>query len=156
MALEYLPILAKRAAPNPPRKLRRPTKATWHPLDRPLSELRVSMITSAAIREPHQRPFPHLGDTSHRRISSAPSGDKLYIDHRSPVGSDARKDPAVVFPRRALYALAQTGVIGSVAPYHFAIYGGVSDHEKIENELAPALARQLTRAHVNLAVMVPY
>lgn len=156
MALDYLPILAKRAAPKPPRKLRRPTKAGWHPLSRPLSEMRVSMITSAAIREQHQRPFPHLGDTSHRRISSDPIAHEVCIDHRSPVGTDARRDPAIVFPRSALQALARKGFIGSVAPHHFSIYGGSPDHEQIEGQLAPALARQLARAKVDLAIMIPY
>lgn len=156
MPLDYLPILAERAAPNPPRKLRRPTKTSWQPVDRPLKEMRVSMITSAAIREMPQRPFPQMGDTSHRRIASDPAGEELCLDHRSPVGKDARKDPEVVFPRRALWALAEKGIIGSIAPYHFAIYGGVSDHERIERALAPALARQLVRMRVNLALMVPY
>ena len=118
--------------------------------------MRVSMITSAAIREHHQRPFPRVADTSYRRISSDPSGDELCIDHRSPVGSDARKDSEVVFPRRALRALAEKGFIGSVAPFHFSIYGGAKDHQKIETDLAPALARQLARARVDLAIMVPY
>lgn len=154
--MDYLPILAQRAAPNPPRKLRRPAKTVWHPLDRPLDEMRVSMITSAALREQKQRAFPHLGDTSHRRIPANPSQGVLCIDHRSPVGSDARKDPEIVFPRQALWTLAQRGVVGSVAPYHFSIYGGVSDHQKIEGELAPALARQLARARVDLALLVPY
>jgi len=156
VALDYLPILAERAAPNRPRKLRRAKKVAWHPLSRPLSEMRVSLITSAAIREPGQRPFPHLGDTSHRRISSDPAEGELCIDHRSPVGADARKDLEIVFPRRALQTLALKGLVGSVARDHFSIYGGGSDHEAIEGQLAPALARLLVRAHVDLAVMIPY
>lgn len=120
MPLDYLPILAERAALGPPRKLRRAPKAAWQPLDRPLNEMRVSLITSAAIRQSDQRPFSTMGDASHCRITSDPTGAELCIDHRSPVGADARRDPAVVFPRRALLELARKGVIGSVAPGHFS------------------------------------
>ena len=66
MALHYLPILAKRAAPKPPRGLKRITKPAWRPLSLPLQEMPVALITSGAIREASQRPFPRLGDASYR------------------------------------------------------------------------------------------
>ena len=155
MALDYLPILAEHAAPAPPRKLRRSPKIAWQPLARPLNEMRVSLVTSAAIRQTNQRPFPTLGDAGHRRIGSDPAVE-LCVDHRSPVGADARRDPEVVFPRRALLGLAQKGVIARVAPGHFSIYGGITDHEGVTQRLAPELARKLTAMRVDLAVMVPY
>ena len=155
MALNYLPILAQRAAPGPPRKLRRTPKIAWQPLAKPLREMRVSLLTSAAIRQTKQRTFPTLGDASYRRIVSDPEVE-LCVDHRSPVGADARRDAEVVLPRRALRELAQKGVIGSVARAHFSIYGGITDHEAITERLAPELASKLRAMHVDLAVMVPY
>ena len=155
MALDYLPILARRAAPNPPRKLQRITKPAWCPLSLPLHEMRVALITSGAIREASQPPFPHLGDASYRRISSDPAVTDLRVDHRSPFGIAARKDPETVFPRQALWALADQGRIGSVAPFHFSIYGGIRLYRAIEEKLAPALTHQLGRGGVDLAVFAP-
>ena len=156
MPLDYLPILAERAAPEPPRKLRRSPKIAWQPLARPLNEMRVSLVTSAAIRQANQRPFPTLGDAGHRRITADPDGAEICIDHRSPVGADARRDAEVVFPRQALQELARTGVIARVAPGHFSIYGGITDHRGVTDQLAPTLARKLAAMRVDLAVMAPY
>ena len=155
MALDYLPILAQNAAPRPPRKLYRAPRIGWQPLARPLNEMRVSLVTSAAIRQTKQRAFTAGGDASHRRIAADPDVE-VTVDHHSPVGADVRRDAEVVFPRRTLQQLARTGVIGSVARTHFSIYGGISDHAAITEELAPELARRLAAMRVDLALMVPY
>ena len=155
MALEYLPILAEHAAPRPPRKLYRAPRIGWLPLGPPLNGMRVSLVTSAAIRQTNQRAFTTGGDTSHRRIAADPDV-VVAVDHHSPVGADVRRDAEVVFPRRALQELARKGVIGSVAPAHFSIYGGISDHAAITERLAPDLARRLAAMRVDLALMVPY
>jgi hypothetical protein len=34
--------------------------------------------------------------------------------------------------------------------------GGVREHKRIENELAPAIAEKLLAAQVDLALLVPY
>jgi len=156
MPLDYLSIIARRRTPEPPRELKRIEKPAWHPLSRPLHEMRVALITSGAIREGSQRPFPRLGDASYRRISSDPAVTNLHVDHRSPFGTAARKDPETVFPRRALRALADQGLIGGVVPFHFSIYGGIRLYREIEEKLAPVLARQLARERVHLAVFLPY
>ena len=156
ISLEYLPILARRIAPEPPRTLNRIEKLAWHPLLRPVRELCVALITTGAIREGSQGPFPRLGDASYRRISSDPAVTDLYVDHRSPFGSATRKDPEVVFPRRALRELADQGLIGGLPSFHFSTYGGVRLYREIEEELTPALVREMKREHVDLAVFVPY
>ncbi len=155
MAMEYRPILAERSAPKPPRKLRRAPRIAWQPLAKPLNEMRVGLVTSAAIRETRQRAFTAGGDTSHRRIAADPNV-AVTVDHHSPVGRHVRMDAEVAFPRRALQELAANGVVGSVAPGHFSIYGGVSDHDAVNGKLAPELARKLASMRVDLALMVPY
>ena len=156
MPLDYLPILARRRAPGPPRKLRRIEKPAWHLLSKPVREMCVALITSAAIREKNQQPFPRSRDASYRKVRSDPAVAELHIDHRSPFGTAARKDPETVFPRRALKTAADQGLIGSVAPFHFSIYGGIERYREIEQALAPALAGQLAKAHVDLVVVIPY
>ncbi len=156
MFLKYLPILAKKSAPKPPRELRPITKPAWHPLSRPLSEARVALITSGAIRERSQTPFPPLGDASYRPISPDPAFTDLQIDHRTRFGVPARQDPEVAFPRLALQTLAEQGQIGGVAEYHYSIYGGIRDYDGIEDCLAPVLAKQLAEGGADLAVFLPF
>jgi hypothetical protein len=67
-----------------------------------------------------------------------------------------KQDPEIVFPRTALSTLAKRGVIGSLSAFYFSFMGGVREHKKIENELAPALANELAIAQVDLALLVPY
>ena len=156
MPLDYLPILARRRAPDPPRKLKHVEKPAWRPLSKPLREMCVALITSAAIREESQKPFPRSRDASYRKIRSDSAVSELRVDHRSPFRSAARKDPETVLPIKALKTAADQGFIGSVAPFHFSIYGGIQLYREIEENLVPALAGHLARARVDLAVLIPY
>jgi len=47
-------------------------------------------------------------------------------------------------------------VVGSLSPLHFSFMGGLRQHNKIENELAPAIAEELKKCEVDLALLVPY
>lgn len=63
------------------------------------------------------------------------------------------KDWNVVFPLDRLHELAQDGVIGSVAAFHYA-FMGATDPSHME-AAAHALARLLTQDHVNAVCLVP-
>jgi 6,7-dimethyl-8-ribityllumazine synthase len=78
------------------------------------------------------------------------------MDHKSPLGTYPRRDPEVVFPRAALKALAERGVIDSVAATHFSFSGATRNHHGVENDLARGLAGQLMQQAVNLAVLIPF
>ena len=93
---------------------------------------------------------------TYRRVPSDPNNGKIVIDHHSGIGTVPKQDPEIVFPRTALAALAQSGAIGAIAPFHFSFMGGVRAHQQIENELAPALAAELEKSKVDLALLVPY
>lgn len=153
--LDYLPIMAQSSAPKPPRVLVSPTNVAWCPIVRPPDQSRVALVTSAALRLADQPPFSD-DDLSYRLIPSDPVAGELVIDHRSRIGTVPRRDPEIVFPRSSLAALARRGVVGSVSPVHVAFTGGTRRHKEVKGELAPAIARELTRAGVNLALLVPY
>ncbi len=138
-----------------PRKLVQPARLAWHPAVRSPSLSRIALLTSAAIRRAGQPNYTPPDDASYRIIPADPAVADLEIDHRSLVGVDAHRDPEIVFPRTALAALANQGV-GSVAPNHFSFVGGIRLHRELEEELAPALSRELAQAGVELAVLVPY
>jgi D-proline reductase (dithiol) PrdB len=156
MPFQYLPVMAQNSAPKPPRVLVSPSKPAWCPVKKPLSESRVALLSSAALRLAHQEPFIPREDFSYRRVPSEPSAGEIVIDHHSGIGRVPKQDPEIVFPRTALANLQMRGVIGSLAPFHFSFMGGLRDHGKIENELATAMANELKQVQVDLALLVPY
>ena len=156
MPFEYLPIMAQNAAPKPPRVLVSPSKPAWCPIQKPVNRSRIALLSSAALRLPHQEPFIPREDLSYRRVPSDPGAGKLIIDHHSGIGRVPKQDPEIVFPRTALAKLAAEGEIGGVAPFHFSFMGGIRQPHKIEHELAPAITDELKQAEVDLALLVPY
>lgn len=156
MPFEYLPIMAQNSAPRPPRVLVSPSKPAWCPVKKPVSQSRIALLSSAALRLAYQKPFMPREDLSYRRVPSDPDAGELVIDHHSAIGRVPRLDPEIIFPRTALARLAARGEVGGIAPFHFSFMGGIRQPQKIENELAPAIAEDLKQARVDLALLVPY
>ena len=156
MPFEYLPVMAQNSAPRPPRVLAAPSSRAWQPVTIAVRESRVALLSSAALRLADQEPFIPREDLSYRRVPSDPRSGTVVIDHHSGIGTVPKRDPEIVFPRAALAALASNGTIGALAPVHYSFMGGVREHERIESELAPALADELAKARVDLALLVPY
>ena len=156
MPLEYLPIMAQNSAPKPPRELVSPSKPMWCPPKKPVSESRVALLSSAALRLAHQQPFVPREDLSYRRIASNPKAGEIVIDHHSGIGRVPKEAPEIVFPRTALAELVDERIVGMLSPFHFSFMGGVRRQREIEDDLAPALAQELEDAEVDLALLVPY
>lgn len=156
MPVEYLPIMAQSAGPNSPRVLVSPSQPAWCPLTKPLKRSRVALLSSAALRLKRQKSFSSREDLTYRSIPSDPDAGDLVIDHPSKIGTVPRQDPEIVFPRTALAALVNKQVVGSLSPFHVSFKGGTRQHFEIENELGPALARELKQAGVEVALLVPY
>ena len=156
MPFQYLPVMAQNSAPKPPRVLVAPTRPGWCPISKPLSQSRVALLSSAALRLAHQEPFIPREDFNYRRVPSDPSAGEIIIDHHSGIGRVPKQDPEIVFPRTALANLQRRGMVGSLAPFHFSFMGGLRDHGKIENELATSITNDLKQAQVDLALLVPY
>lgn len=156
MPFEYLPIMARNSAPKPPRVLASPSKPAWCPIKKAVSEMRVALLSSAALRLENQEPFIPREDLSYRRVPSDPGAGAIIIDHHSEIGRVPKQDPDIVFPRTALANLAARGVVGKISPLHYSFMGGLRQHQAVENELALALAGELAQIQVDLALLVPY
>ena len=156
MALEYLPIMAQSSAPKPPRILASPSKPAWSQPSKTVSESRVALLTSAALRLNRQEPFAPSEDLTYRLIPSDSKASEIVIDHHSRIGPVPRQNPEIVFPMAALASLAKKQIMGSLSPVHVSFMGGIRRHQEVESELAPAIVRELKQAGVDLALLVPY
>ncbi|HSK30283.1 MAG TPA: hypothetical protein VLA17_09995, partial [Candidatus Limnocylindria bacterium] len=83
MPFEYLPIMAQNSAPKPPRVLVAPTKPAWQPIKKAVSQSRLALLSSAALRLADQEPFIPRADLSYRKVSSDPNAGEIIIDHHS-------------------------------------------------------------------------
>lgn len=156
MALEYLPIMAQSSAPKPPRVLVARSHPSWCAVKKPVNQSRIALLTSAALRLNHQEPFAPSEDLTYRLIPSDSEASEIVIDHHSRIGPVPRRNPEIVFPMAALASLAAKQIVGSLSHVHVSFMGGIRRHPEVENELAPAIARDLKQADVDLALLVPY
>jgi D-proline reductase (dithiol) PrdB len=156
MALEYLPIMAQSSALKPPRVLVALSNLSWCAVKKPVNQSRIALLTSAALRLNHQEPFAPSEDLTYRLIPSDSEPSEIVIDHHSRIGPVPRRNPEIVFPMAALASVAAKQIVGSLSPVHVSFMGGIRRHPEVENELAPAIARDLKQADVDLALLVPY
>jgi hypothetical protein len=139
MPFQYIPVMAQNSAPKPPRMLVSPSKPAWWSNYETAERIahRSGEQCGVAFWRTRSRLF-RAKIFGYRRVPSDPSAGEIIIDHHSGIGRVPKQDPEIVFPRTALINLQERGVIGSVAPSHFSFMGGLRDHNRIENELAPA------------------
>ena len=124
-------------------------------LGKSLSRCRVAIVTSAALHRPHDPQFTQ-GDTSYRVLDR---GDRnLILGHWSPNfdHSGFQIDLNVVYPIDRLEELAAGGVIGEVAPRHFAFAGNQPDTvSELRLDTGPACAAELIADAVDVVLLTP-
>lgn len=121
---------------------------------KPLSEMRVAMISSAGI---HPRGTPNFagGEAGYRTIPADIAPGDIVMSHVS-VNFDRtgfRQDINTVFPIEFLDELADENTIGSVAPNHYSFMGATAP-DAMEDE-ARTLAKQLRADKVDAAILLP-
>lgn len=91
----------------------------------PLSERRVAIITMAGLHRPEDRPFTRDSGDYYRIIPGNVKSSDLIMSHVSLSfdRSGFQQDWNVVFPIDRLRELADEGIIGSVADYHYSFMG---------------------------------
>lgn len=125
------------------------------PLDKPLSEARVAIVTSAALHRMDQERFGPA-DTGFRTLDRADRD--IVMGHWSPNFDHTgfQLDHNVVYPIDRLEELATEGVIGDVAPQHFAFAGNQpATVSEIRLDTGPACAQLMLAAGVDVVVLTP-
>jgi D-proline reductase (dithiol) PrdB len=124
-------------------------------LGKPLSEARVAIVTSAALHRPDQDRFGQA-DTGFRALDRADRN--LVMGHWSPNFDHTgfQLDLNVVYPIDRLEELAADGVIGDVAPRHFAFAGNQPDTvSELRLDTGPACAAELRSDEVDVVLLTP-
>ncbi len=130
-------------------------ETAFTPLGKPLSDARVAIVTSAALHRPDQERFGQA-DTGFRALER--DARDLILGHWSPNfdHSGFQLDLNVVYPIDRLEDLAAEGVIGDVAPRHFAFAGNQPDTvSELRLDTGPSCATELLDDAVDVVLLTP-
>ena len=97
------------------------------------------------------------GDPSYRILDTNILEEDYIITHDYYNHRDADKDLNIIFPITRLKEMANAGIVGSVAEYHFGFMGHITDshiHNLIE-KTAPEVAANLMKNHVDAVLLTP-
>ena len=135
----------------------------WTPMAKPVSQATVALVSTAGVARKDDVPFdeegerrnPWWGDPSYRRIPLGTTEADVDLHHLHIDRRFGREDLDVVLPMRRLAELAAAGVVGRAADTHYSIMGYQLRPEVLEQETAPAIAREMLRNGVDAAALVP-
>lgn len=132
----------------------------WTALRKPLSTCTVALVTTAGVHPKDDEPFDMAdkeGDPTYRIIPRSTPRDHLCITHDYYDHRDADKDVNVVLPVDRLQELANDGVIGAVAPFHYSFMGHIDGRHvpRLLAVTAPEVADRLKHEQVDVVVLTP-
>jgi D-proline reductase (dithiol) PrdB len=136
----------------------------WAPLNKPASECRVALLSTAGISMKEDEPFdmemerksPTRGDPSFRVIRSDATAADIVSKHLHIDTGYIERDLDVALPLARLRELTVEGAVGSVADSHYSIMGYQgSDSSSLVEDSAPRIAAAMKREGVDLALLAP-
>lgn len=130
---------------------------TLHRLDKPLSQARLAVVTTAGFVRRGDRPFKtgKLGDPSYREITRDTEPTELEIFHPHYDHEPVRRDVNILFPLGLCRQLVAEGVVGSLAPTHYSFMGYIPVIRQLVSAYAPEVANRLEAEQVDATLLVP-
>ncbi len=121
----------------------------------PLSQRRVAIITTAGLHGRNDRPFQMGRPDFYRVIPGDTQDNDLVMSHMAASfdRTGFQRDWNVVFPLDRLRELADEGIIGSVADYHYSFGTPLSVQES--ETVAKELGDLFKKDHVNAVLLFP-
>src|SRR5436305_13979032 len=154
MAIDYIPRTRELYSAFKPYRWVVNEDVPWTPLRKPISQCKVALMSSGGILYRDQPRF-HREDASFRLIPKAATQSELDIWHFGYLTRDAKADHNCVFPLARMRELEADGVIGELADPAYTFMGGIYSARAVRDELAPKIADELKRAHVDAFYLVP-
>jgi D-proline reductase (dithiol) PrdB len=122
---------------------------------RPLTESRISLVTTGGVHLPDQRRFDiddPAGDCSYREIpTGAEALTWTHAYHRPDEGSDLD----AVFPLWTLRDLVSAGEVGALNRRHFSFMGAIHETGPLRERTAPEVADKLVEDGVDAVLLTP-
>jgi D-proline reductase (dithiol) PrdB len=134
------------------------------PVEKPLAESRVSIVSTAGLSMRGDTPFdletekkrPSWGDPSWRRLRSDVTAETIQAHHLHIDTKYLFEDLDVCFPVPLLHEFASEGRVGEVAPSHYSIMGFQGpDLRRLRKTSPKPIAEAMQSEEVDLAIFVP-
>ena len=158
MPIQYIPAITKRyenLGYQPYRWFRADTAPAWQPLQRPLAQSRLGLLSSAGIYTLGQIAFHFKEDTSIRKIPMSVAHEQLRFCHTaSTYLSNAYEDSNCVLPRQPLKSLVDAGILGAIADEAVTCMGAVYSARRAREELAPRVLDAFQKQQVDVALLI--
>lgn len=132
----------------------------WVPIERPLDQLKIAMVSTSGIHHTDQKPFDMSdsnGDPTYRVIDGKKIASAYTITHDYYNHSSADKDVNCVFPIDHLMSMAKAGIIGSVADHHYSFMGHIDGPhiDALKNKSGKEVAMRIKKEGVDAVLLVP-
>jgi D-proline reductase (dithiol) PrdB len=135
----------------------------WTPLNKPLQECTVALISTGGIALKSDRPFdqegerknPWWGDPSYRVIPRGTRTEDVCVYHLHIDGRLGEKDLNCLLPLDRLDELVKMGKIGSAAPSHYSFMGYILDPLELLGKSIAAIIENLRAEAVDLVLLAP-
>ncbi len=132
----------------------------WTTINKPLSDCKLAIGSSAGFVLPDQKPFDDTfkgGDPSYRWIPVNTQVKDLIETHRSQSfdHSGLEKDPNLGFPLDHMKAFEEEGILGSLNQRHVSFMGSITAPGRFVSKSAPEFAQALVEDGVDVALLVP-
>ncbi len=125
------------------------------PLNKPLAECRLALVTTGGVHLLEQSRFDiddFLGDCSYREIPN--EATELIWTHAYYRPGEA-SDLDAIFPLWTLRGLAEEGVVGALNHRHFSFMGAIHDAGPLVEQTAPEVAGKLVEDGVDAVLLTP-
>ncbi len=132
----------------------------WAPLQKPLKDCRLAVVSSSGFITNGQAPFDESirgGDYSFRKIPSDMNANELIDTHRSKIfdHSGLRQDPNLAFPIRRMQELVIKGRIGSLTSRYLSFMGSITAPGRLIKKTLPAVVKLFKDDGVDVALLIP-
>ncbi len=127
-------------------------------LKKPLSESRLSFISTAGVQPAGTLPFDTVhpvGDYTFRRVPSNSKISELEIHQLKYPTAGAKRDLNVIFPIERLQELANEKIIGELTENFFSFIGYNMDAERLEKTLAENIADAVQAEKPDACLLAP-
>jgi D-proline reductase (dithiol) PrdB len=99
----------------------------WTPARKPVSQMRIALMTSGGLYVEGQEPFVLTNDPTYREIPRETMQKDIRVAHRGYDVNGPLQDMNVLLPLRRFEELEQEGIVGSLAQTSYAFNGSVPD-----------------------------
>ena len=139
------------------------SKTPWTPLEKPLSECKVTPISTAGIflkgdvsfDYERERREPTWGDPAHREIPRTAGQSDVEYSHPNIDMRYLAKDRNVAWPVDIFLDYEKEGVIGSLADTLYSIMGYILNFNPLVKKTAPLMVEKMKAEEVDADFIIP-